>query len=206
MNYQYWQEISSFLNDLENERTLFEKSAMLQENMEGARKKIISLLEILKSSFEQRLDKFHASSILFPIVAMVDEKMQGYEMSNNKVKWSPLQKDYYSAYNAGEIFFKTLDEMLDNPNIPNIIYQVYYTMLKIGFQGKYKDSKTQINKYLDLLKDKIPVTHFVEKKVNTTNLLQKTNKSFLKKWHSYCIALFLAVAAYGFLLFIARFE
>lgn len=206
MNYQYWQEISSFLNDLENERILFEKSAMTASIMETTRSKITSLLEVLKSSFEQRLDKYHASTMLFPIVAMIDEKMQGYEMSNSNTKWMPLQKDYYAAYNAGEIFYKTLDEMLDSPNIPNIIYQVYYSMLKMGFQGKYKDSKTQINKYLDLLKDKISIITSVENKTASPNLMLKTNRSSLKKWHCYALALLLAAITCGLLFFIARLE
>lgn len=204
MNYQYWQEISSFLNDFENERKIFEKNATTPTIMETTRTKITSLIEVLKSSFEQRLDKFHATTMLFPIVAMIDEKMQGYEMSDSKIKWMPLQKDYYAAHNAGEIFYKSLDEMLDSPNIPNIIYQVYYSMLKMGFQGKYKDSKTHINKYLDLLKDKIPIMTSEENKKTAPDLMPKTTRSSLKKWHCYALALLLAATTCGLLFFIAR--
>ncbi len=204
MNYLYWQEISFFLNDLDKERLAFEKSTINPDSIENCRTKMTNLVEVLKSSLEQRLDKYHASLIIFPIVAAIDEKMQGYDFNASKIKWAPLQKDFYAAYNAGEIFFKSLDEILDEPNIPNIVYQVYYTMLKRGFQGKYKDSKTQISKYLDMLKDKIPVPNTVEKKVFTN--LPVSKKPALKKWRWYGLSLTLAVVSFGILTLIARFQ
>jgi type VI protein secretion system component VasF len=132
--------------------------------------------------------------------------MQGYDFNTSKVKWAPLQKDFYAAYNAGEIFFKSLDEILDEPNIPNIVYQVYYTMLKRGFQGKYKDSKTQISKYLEMLKDKIPIPNTVEKKVVTNIHVAKTKKTTLTKWRWYGLSVSLAVVTFGLLTLIARFQ
>lgn len=204
MNYLYWQEISSFLNDLDREKQVFEKSAMTSESMENTRAKMMNLFEVLKSSLEQRMDKYHASLILFPMVAAIDEKMQSYDFNNTKVKWAPLQKDFYAAYTAGEIFFKTLDEILDEPNTPNIIYQVFYAMLKRGFQGKYKDSKTQINKYLDMLKDKIPVETAQDKKISKPIPQQQVKKPKLKRWHWYSLSVGLAAATFGILILIAH--
>lgn len=207
MNYLYWQEISHFLNDIDKEKILFEKSSMSTEAMENTRKKMTDLVDVLKSSLEQRMDKYHASLIIFPIVAAIDEKMQGYDYNSNKSKWMPLQKDFYAAYNAGEIFFKSLDEILDDPNIPNIVYQVNYTILKRGFQGKYKDSKTQINKYIDMLKDKIPRTSQNEAKTITpkTPVIQP-KKTWLKKWHCYSFSIGMAIATFGILILIAHFS
>lgn len=207
MNYLFWQEISFFLNDIDKEKTLFEKSSMNTEAMENTRKKMTELVDVLKSSLEQRLDKYHASLIIFPIVAAIDEKMQGYDYSSNKSKWMPLQKDYYAAYNAGEIFFKSLDDILDDQNIPNIVFQVYYTILKRGFQGKYKDSKTQISKYLDMLKDKIPVSNQIDKKTSSANSpIMTQKKSWLKKWHCYSCSVGMAIAVFGILILFAHFS
>lgn len=206
MNYLYWQEISTFLNDIDKEKVLFEKGSMNAEAMENTRTKMTQLVEVMKSSLEQRMDKYHASLIIFPIVAAIDEKMQGYDYNSNKIKWTPLQKDFYAAYNAGEIFYKSLDEILDDPNIPNIVYQVYYTILKRGFQGKYKDSKTHIGKYLDMLKDKIPVVTSTEKKAASAHATAlKPKKTWLKKWHCYGFSCVLALATFGLLSIIAQF-
>ena len=207
MNYLYWQEISHFLNDIDKEKILFEKSSMNTEAMENTRKKMTDLVDVLKSSLEQRMDKYHASLIIFPIVAAIDEKMQGYDYNSNKSKWMPLQKDFYAAYNAGEIFFKSLDEILDDPNIPNIVYQVNYTILKRGFQGKYKDSKTQINKYLDMLKDKIPRTSQNEIKATISKIpVVQPKKTWLKKWHCYSFSIAMAIATFGILTLLAHFS
>jgi type VI protein secretion system component VasF len=204
MNYQYWQEISSSLSDLEKERAVFEKSDMNAETLENARSKMAHIIEGLKSSFEQRMEKYHASLIIFPIIATIDEKMHGYDLHNVKIKWTPLQKDFYASYNAGEIFFKNLDEILDSTTIPNIIYQVNYTMLKMGFQGKYRESKIQINKYLEMLKDKIPTPHNVEKKTSSPPLRPLDKRSWLKKWHCYGISMALVAGTYMILTLIAR--
>ncbi len=207
MNYLYWQEISFFLNDIDKEKVLFEKSSMNTDAMENTRKKMTELVEVMKSSLEQRMDKYHASLIIFPIVAAIDEKMQGYDYNSNKNKWMPLQKDFYAAYNAGEIFFKSLDEILDDPNIPNIVFQVNYTILKRGFQGKYKDSKTQISKYLDMLKDKIPRPNTNERKAITPKTaLVQPKKTWLKKWHCYSFSIAMAIATFGILTLFAHFS
>ncbi len=206
MNYLYWQEISFFLNDLDKERITFEKTTITPESMESTRKKMSTLVENLKSSLELRLDKHHSSLIIFAIIASLDERMQGYDYNSSKVKWSPLQKDFYAAYTAGEVFYKSLDEILDDHNIPNIVYQVYYAMLKRGFQGKYKDSKTQIAKYLDMLKDKIPVANVTATKVVTGSTVTQTKKAKLKKWHCYSLSFSLVLITFAMLMLIARFQ
>lgn len=206
MNYQYWQEISFFLNELDKERVIFEKGAMNLDEMDNSRKKMMSKLESLKSSLEQRMDKYQASLVLFPIVAATDEKMQAYDYNSTKIKWSTLQKDFFASNTAGEIFFKSLDEILDDPNIPNIVFQVYYAMLKRGFQGKYKDSKTQIAKYLDMLKDKVPVAVQSKKKVPNTLSSDNQKKTWLKKWHCYSFSLVMSLMIFGFLKIFAKFQ
>lgn len=83
--------------------------------------------------------------------------MQRVDYTHPKVRWNPLQKDFQGSYTGGEVFFNTIDHILDNPKVPPIVFEVFYFMLKRGFQGKYRESKTQLLKYSDLLKEKIPV-------------------------------------------------
>lgn len=207
MNYLYWQEISFFLNELDKEKVAFEKGSMNPEEMENSRTKMMNTLENLKYGLEQRMDKYQASLILFPIVAATDEKMRVFDYNtSNKVIWSPLQKDFFSSYNAGEIFFKSLDDILDDPNVPNIVFQVYFAMLKRGFQGKYKDSKTQIAKYLDMLKDKIPVFAQSKKKITAPLPKETQKKTWIKKWHCYGLSFVLFFLTFGFLKFFAKLQ
>lgn len=198
MSYQYWQEISFYLDELDKERANFEKNSDSPEAMDSTRKAMAALLENMRAGLEKQLDKHHTSLIMFAIVASVDEKMQSYHYNASKVRWVPLQKDFYSAYTAGEVFFKSIDEILDDPNTPNIVYQVYYAMLKRGFQGKYADSKTQINKYLDMLKDKIPVSSSSMKSDAPSTAFQQ-KKRRLKKWHCYGLSACLFLLIFGVL-------
>lgn len=203
MNYQHWQEISFYLDELDKEKAVYEKN-LTPESMDVVRKAMVALLANLKSSLEKQLDKHHASLILFAIVAAVDEKMQSYDFNVSKVRWAPLQKDFYAAYTAGEVFFKSIDEILEDPNTPNIVYQVYYAMLKRGFQGKYQDSKTQIAKYLDMLKDKIPVSVIATKAETPIFMPQKKRR--LKKWHCYSLSACLFMILFGVLFVVSNLK
>ena len=203
MNYQYWQEISFYLNELDKEKEIFEKSGGVAEVLDTTRQMMSTHLENLKTGLEKMINKHNASLILFAIVAAVDEKMQSYVYNSTKLRWSPLQKDFYSAYTAGEVFYKSLDEILENPETPNIVFQVYYTMLKRGFKGKYQDSKTQIAKYMDMLKDKIPTQASLPKIENIP--LQPKKKGRFKKWHFYGIALSSSCLVLSLLYFVATY-
>jgi type IV/VI secretion system ImpK/VasF family protein len=196
MSFQHWQEISSYLHEIEQEKNILEKNTMTSEGIDNTRKRVSFFLEQLKTSLEQKLDKNHAALILFAIVATVDEEMQGLDYLHLKVRWNPLQKDFFAAYTAGEVFFKTIDEILDDPTIPSMVYEVFYYMLKRGFQGKYRDSKTQLVKYLDLLAHKISVTQSHLKsqiKELVTPYLKKEKKA---KWQYYGSAVVLFILVY----------
>jgi type IV/VI secretion system ImpK/VasF family protein len=204
MNYQHWQEISFYLDELDKEKANFEKNPDTLESMEITRKAMVTLLEHLRTSLEKQLDKHHSSLILFAIVAATDEKMQNHHYSSFKVRWAPLQKDFYAAYTAGEMFFKSIDEILEDPNTPNIVYQVFYAMLKRGFQGKYQDSKTQIAKYIEMLKDKIPVASVTLKTEAPNSLPQRKRR--LKKGHYYCLSACLFLLVFGALFVLSNLQ
>ncbi len=195
MSYQLWQDISFYLNEINQEKVAFGKGLITPELIEITKNKISLCLDQLKTSLELKLGKEHSSLILFAIVAAVDEEMQGFNYNHLKVRWTPLQKDFYSAYTAGEVFFKTIDEILDNPTMPSLVYETFYFVLKSGFKGKYRDSKTQLAKYSDLLKEKIQVAHcsLKENVVEDSNSYRKTK---MGKWHYYGLAFSVLVATY----------
>ena len=183
-NYHLWPEISSCLNHIENEKRKLTKETVNLDTLTAVREGISQHVEQLQLSFEQELDKHFASLSIFAIVAYIDEKLQRHVLDLRQGNWAPLQKDFYGAYNAGELFYETIDKIIDDSQVPPIVPEVFYFILKKGFQGKYRDSKTQIAKYLEILKDKIPVA----KEVNETSGLEAPSSRFKKKiktWHYY---------------------
>ena len=202
MSYQLWQDISFYLNEINREKAPFTKGLITPELIESSKSKISLLLDQLKTSLELKLTKEHSSLILFAIVAAVDEEMQGFNYNHLKVRWTPLQKDFYSAYTAGEVFFKTIDEILDNPSIPSMVYEAFYFILKSGFKGKYRDSKTQLTKYSDLLREKIQVISPTLKPAVDEETRPNLQSKKLGKWHYYGLAVSALVVAYlGLFLF-----
>ena len=184
MNCQFWPEISFCLNEVETERLRLTKSSMNLDTLTAAREKINYQVDQLRLSFEQALDKNFASLALFAIVAYIDEEVQRHVLETGQGNWAPLQKDFYGAYNAGELFYETIDKIIDDPQVPPIVPQLFYFILKKGFQGKYRDSKTHIEKYLDILKSKIPVTT-PSKTMGSTVERHADIKRRFKKWHYY---------------------
>lgn len=188
MNCQYWPEISFCLNEIEDEKFLLSKNVMNLDTITNTRENINRQLEQLKVSLEQSLDKNFASLVLFSIVAFVDEEMHRQVLETKQGNWIPLQKDFYGAYNAGELFYETIDKIIDDPQVPSIVPMVFYFILKKGFQGKYRDSKAHINKYIEILKDKIP-TESPEKSQKTNPYANLNTKKKIKWWHYYVGAL-----------------
>lgn len=197
MNCQYWPEISFCLNEIEKQKELLNKKALNLDTIMAARQHINMQLERLRISLEQTLEKQQASLVLFAIVAYCDEELQRHLLETNKANWDPLQKDFYGAYNAGDLYFDTIDKIMEDPEVPPIVFKVFYFILKKGFQGKYRDSKTHLHKYLELLKEKIPVESPPQKKEQEI-LLPFQMKKKIKTWHYYAgagafCALFMAI-------------
>jgi type IV/VI secretion system ImpK/VasF family protein len=157
MNNEYWSEISYYLSEIDQQRSTCCSKKISTETIFSLRNQIISSLEQLKDNLEQLLDESHVHFILFALVALVDEEMQCQLPPSESIQWTPIQRDFYDTTNAGELFYKTLDEILDNSNIPTIVYEVFYFVLKRGFRGKHAKSASRINRYLTFLSEKIPV-------------------------------------------------
>lgn len=187
MNCQFWPEISFCLDEVEKEKKTLRREDLNLDMMTAVRENINHRLEQLRLSFEHPLEKQFASLALFAIVAYIDEDIQRQLVETKKGNWAPLQKDFYGAYNAGELFYETIDKIIDDPQVPPIVLEVFYFILNKGFLGKYRDSKTHISKYLDLLKDKIPVVAPEQKGAQGSQEME-TKKHRFKKWHYYACA------------------
>ena len=135
---------------------------------------------------KEYLEKQFASLALFPLVAYLDEDMQRYLIGSKQMNWLPFQKDFYGAYNAGDLFYETIDKLIENPQTPSIVLQMFYFFLKKGFLGKYRDSKVHIARYLEILRERIPVATPPESQITTaTDSITTQRKPRIKKWHYY---------------------
>lgn len=192
MNSQFWPEISICLSEVEKEKHALTKKAINLDAISAVRDNINRLVDQLRISFEQALDKQHASQALFAVVAYFDEQIQSHLLEKGQGNWVPLQKDFYGAYNAGNLFYDTVDKLVEDHTVPEVVYEVYYFILKKGFLGKYKDSKTHINKYMEILKEKISV-EVPHQPVMDANLPFYQPKVKMKPRHYYLAAGFASV-------------
>lgn len=187
MSYQLWQDISFYLNEIDQEKLSFGKNMITPESLDATRSKISMSLDQLKNIAELKLGREHSFLVMFALIAVIDEEMQNFNYNHLKVRWAPLQKDFYAAYTSGEVFFKTIDETLDDPTIPSMVYEVFYFVLKRGFKGKYRESKTQLSKYLDLLRQKIQVATQSQKN-EAGETVPYVSPKRIGKWQYYGLA------------------
>jgi type IV/VI secretion system ImpK/VasF family protein len=199
MSCQFWPEISTCLSDVEKEKQVLTKKTINLDAITSARENMNRHIEQLRLSLEQALDKHYASHILFALIAYFDEEIQRHLLEKGLGNWVPLQKDFYGAYNAGSLYYETIDKILEDPQAPEIVFRVFYFILKKGFMGKYRDSKTHINKYMEILKERIAVETPMhpQKDLKPTPLL----KNKIKSWHYYAgaaaISCVLFIMLYG---------
>lgn len=75
----------------------------------------------------------------FALVAFVDETILSSNWSQ-KEYWvaRPLQLELYDQYDAGEVFFERLEEMLPQPTVYAEVLEVYYLCMTLGFKGRYQ--------------------------------------------------------------------
>lgn len=192
MNCQYWPEISFYLIEVEKEKQDLLKKAISLDVITSARENINQHIEQLRLSLEQSLDTNFVSLILFATVAYIDEEIQRCLLEKGQANWVPLQKDFYGAYNAGNLYFETIDKIIEDPQTPVIVFKVFYFFLKKGFLGKYRDSKTHIAKYLDILKEKIPIETPLQ--AQDSPIPQPISiKKKIKSWNYYSGAAFVSL-------------
>ncbi len=184
MKTQFWTETSVCLDEVEKEKKRLKRDSIDLDTLSSVRENINHRLEILRLGYEQSLEKQYASLALFAVVAFIDEDIQRHLLNMNQGNWDPLQKDFYGAYNAGELFYETIDKTIDDVQVPSIVLEVFYFILKKGFLGKYRDSKTHITKYLDILKGKIEVVSPEQIGSQGSKEVEITKRRF-KKWHYY---------------------
>lgn len=109
-------------------------------NPDVLRQRIKDLLD--QGEREARRLNIHGEEIKrakFALVAFVDETILSSNWSQ-KEYWvaRPLQLELYDQYDAGEVFFERLEEMLPEPAAYAEALEVYYLCMTLGFKGRYQ--------------------------------------------------------------------
>lgn len=94
-----------------------------------------------RSAREANIDSAHLDQARYVLCALLDEIVfaSRWEL---KAEWlnQPLQMVYFQDFNAGEQFYKRLDELRGKKEAREIdLLEVYTNCLLLGFRGKYAD-------------------------------------------------------------------
>lgn len=112
-------------------------------------------LDFLKVELTGAYSERDAYMILFPIVAQIDEIIQNNILRSISVSWPLLQSELFKIENAGEVFYEILDDILNKPQTPGAVYEVYYFCLRYGFRGRYESNPAKIVDYIKRLREKL---------------------------------------------------
>ena len=79
----------------------------------------------------------------FALVAFIDEAITGVNFIE-KDAWlaNPLQMELFGRYDAGEEFFRRLNELRQRPQVHAQVLEVFSLCLMLGYKGKYAYQET----------------------------------------------------------------
>lgn len=101
--------------------------------------KLYQYLDLAKKDILVDYDENNYNESLFAICAWIDETVLCSNWQDKSV-WGKkmLQYSFFGTLNAGEIFFEKLEQIAPNNTA---LLELYLYMIKLGFRGKYYDSK-----------------------------------------------------------------
>lgn len=197
MKHPHWSEIFFYFKEIEQQKAKLENKKLSAELLSTSHNSLAISMNQLKNNLKQTLDEQSVHHIVFALTALLDEEMKRLiSATNQNVEWVPLQKEFFNLTNAGERFFDNLDEVLETPNFPSIVYEVFFLVLKKGFRGKYQHSQNRINKYIEFLTDKIQEPPVAKKEKAKQKQPMPLPKIKMKIWQYYAGAFALLACVY----------
>jgi type IV/VI secretion system ImpK/VasF family protein len=114
----------------------------------------------LKQELAPRLEERECYLMLFALVVHFDEVVRTSFPEADHATWPLLQKELFDTDRGGELFYQSLNELLEKHKGPSAVHEVYYFCLSLGFRGKYAqdpEPRTQLmNKLRALLAAAVP--------------------------------------------------
>lgn len=92
-----------------------------------------------RTALEDDRDADTVENAKFAVVAFIDETILSSNWTGTE-EWmkTPLQLEFYDQFDAGEVFFDRLDQLLEAPERHPEVLGVYYHCMALGFRGKYQ--------------------------------------------------------------------
>ena len=118
------------------------------DDMIRIRAELRTQLDFLKATLAEQYSERDTYTVLFAVVAQIDELIQTNFLRTLNLSWPLLQKELFQIDNAGEVFYEILDDILPKPQTNTFIYEVYFFCLRYGFRGRYENNPVKITEYL----------------------------------------------------------
>ncbi|MCP3966196.1 MAG: DotU family type IV/VI secretion system protein [Lentisphaerae bacterium] len=184
------------------------KSTLLPEILNDAEKVIEfrsnlrARINVLSEMCDKELGVKTNYFILFPIIVFCDEIISIFFAENN-VNWPKMQKEIYDIQDGGEKYYELLEQTLEQPTFPELVYQLNYLILQYGFKGQLVDSniKKTRNYYISKLEAILKTFHIPEEASKQSMKIFSDKISFWELVKENCIKYYFLPAAFVVLVF-----
>ncbi len=117
------------------------------------RKKLVQLRTDLGTTLTER----EVYLALFPLVVLIDEIVQTTLVDVGRASWQALQKEFFETDKGGDLFYSSLEDLLEVTQASPFVYQLYGFCLSLGFRGKYVEDPDRVAQYQRRLANKLQV-------------------------------------------------
>lgn len=108
----------------------------------------------LKQELDGRVSERESYLMLFAPVVYLDELVRTSFPQADHATWPLLQKELFDTDRGGELFYRSVDEILEQKLAP-VVYQVYHFSLGLGFRGQYAHDPERRTQTLARLRDRL---------------------------------------------------
>lgn len=152
MKLREWQEILAAFDDVSGliRRAFDDRTA--PADLDDLRRSLVARLDALRLALGPFMPAEQAVKVLVPLIFLFDEIIL-----ENLGKISPSQDLLWSSEEGGDIFFDRVDELCQDPAVPEIIIEVHLFCLIAGFKGRWANDPSMIERYQDQLRERLGV-------------------------------------------------
>lgn len=93
--------------------------------------------------------------VLFPVVVTLDELVQTLVPDGREGSWPLLQRELFDTDKGGELFYATLDEILETTLGATVVYEIYAFCLRLGFRGRLLGDEAAADEVMERLGRKL---------------------------------------------------
>jgi len=112
-------------------------------------------LDALRDNLNRELTENETYLVMFPLVLLCDEMVMTRLSKQQQTSWPLLQSELFQINYGGDVFYDFVDERLEKPETPAIVFEVLYFCLAAGFVGKFGESGGKVQRYRTLLSEQL---------------------------------------------------